>query len=42
MEWHGAPKPAVPTVSFTEEQLLAMLKQVHAQKSGEKGGAVCA
>ena len=42
MEWHGASKPAVPTVSFTEEQLLAMLEQVRAQKSGDGSGAVCA
>ena len=44
MEWHGsnlvAAEPRVPQITFTEEQLLAMLEQVRASK-GEGDGAVC-
>ena len=49
MEWHGAPESSqagaptqiAPTISFTEEQLVAMLEELRRNKS-EGGVAACA
>ena len=41
MEWHGAPAAPATAISFTEEQLLAMLDEVRRAK-GEGDGPSCA